>query len=76
VAKRHIVKALKVFAMILLDVIAEICHERKYRKEFKAGTARDAAGGKPAAVCLFQARAESPGSVPDERSRLDIKPGT
>lgn len=28
-------KALKVFAMILIDVIAEIRHERKYRKEFR-----------------------------------------
>jgi hypothetical protein len=36
VAKRHPLKALKVFALILFDVIAEIRHERKYRKEFKA----------------------------------------
>jgi hypothetical protein len=28
-------KALKVLAMILFDVIAEIRHERKYRKEFE-----------------------------------------
>jgi len=28
-------KALKAFAMILFDVIAEIRHERKYRKEFE-----------------------------------------
>jgi hypothetical protein len=28
-------KALKVFAMILFDVIAEIRHDRKYRKEFE-----------------------------------------
>ncbi len=28
-------KALKVFAMILFDVIAEIRHARKYRKEFE-----------------------------------------
>ena len=28
-------KALKVFAMILFDVIAEIRRERKYRKEFE-----------------------------------------
>jgi hypothetical protein len=36
VAKRHPLRALKVFAMILFDVIAEIRHDRKYRKEFKA----------------------------------------
>jgi hypothetical protein len=36
VARRHPLKALKVFALILFDVIAEIRHERKYRKEFKA----------------------------------------
>ena len=36
VAKRHPLKALKVFALILFDIIAEIRHERKYRKEFKA----------------------------------------
>jgi hypothetical protein len=36
VAKRHPLKALKVFALILFDVIAEIRHEREYRKEFKA----------------------------------------
>ena len=36
VAKRHPLKALKVLAMILFDVIAEIRHDRKYRKEFKA----------------------------------------
>jgi hypothetical protein len=35
VAKRHPLKALKVFVMILFDVIAEIRHERKCRKEFK-----------------------------------------
>jgi hypothetical protein len=29
-------KALKVFAMILFDVIAEIRHSRKYREEFEA----------------------------------------
>jgi hypothetical protein len=28
-------KALKVFAMILFDVIAEIRHDRNYRKEFE-----------------------------------------
>jgi hypothetical protein len=36
VAERHPLKALKVFTLILFDVIAEIRHERKYRKEFKA----------------------------------------
>jgi hypothetical protein len=36
VAKRHPLRALKVFAMILFDVMAEIRHDRKYRKEFKA----------------------------------------
>jgi hypothetical protein len=36
VARRHPLKVLKVFALILFDVIAEIRHERKYRKEFKA----------------------------------------
>ena len=36
VPKRHPLKALKVSAMILFDVIAEIYRERKYRKEFKA----------------------------------------
>jgi hypothetical protein len=35
VAKRHPLRALKVFALILFDVIAEIRHERKYRKEFE-----------------------------------------
>ena len=33
VAKRHPLRPLKVFAMILFDVIAEIRHDRKYRKE-------------------------------------------
>jgi hypothetical protein len=32
VAKRHPLEVLKVFALILFDVIAEIRHERKYRK--------------------------------------------
>jgi hypothetical protein len=32
----HPLKALKVFVMILYDVIAEINCERKYRKEFRA----------------------------------------
>ncbi len=36
VARRHPLKVLKVFALILFDVIGEIRHERKYRKEFKA----------------------------------------
>jgi hypothetical protein len=35
VARRHPLRALKVFALILFDVIAEIRQERKYRKEFK-----------------------------------------
>ena len=35
-AKRHPLKAVKVFALILFDVIAEIRHGRKYSKEFKA----------------------------------------
>jgi hypothetical protein len=36
VAKRPPLKALKVFAMILFDVIAEIGHDRKYRKKCNA----------------------------------------
>ena len=36
VTMNHPMKALKVFFMILFDVVAEINCERKYRKEFKA----------------------------------------
>jgi len=36
VAKRHPLKALKVFVMIFFDVLTEIGRERKYRKEFEA----------------------------------------
>ena len=36
VTQRNPVEALKLFAMILFEVIAEIRHEWKYRKEFEA----------------------------------------
>jgi hypothetical protein len=59
VAKRHPLKALKVFALIFFDVIAEIRHERKYRKELRREPLRDAAIEKPEAASLFQAPAQS-----------------
>ncbi len=58
--KRHPLKALKVFALIFFDVLAEIRHERKYRKEFRREPLRDAATEKPEPASLFQAPAQSP----------------